>query len=167
MFAIADALVNGFERNEPLAVATVIDVVGSAPRALGTSMAVDVQGKVTGSLSGGCLEGAVYEACLEVLSTGKTHVEDFGLVDDDPFAIGLSCGGRIRVCIQKFHNDRQGVAVAQQLRLARRGKPAGLAMVIAPATQSGRTPFGEPLGIRESMRVNAAGSVLIRGPVRQ
>ncbi|WP_194837229.1 XdhC family protein [Nocardia sp. XZ_19_369] len=82
------------------AVATVIGVSGSAPRPPGAALAVDAEGVVIGSISGGCVEGAVYELCREALRTGQPVRETFGYSDDDAFAVGLTCGGKIEVFVQ-------------------------------------------------------------------
>ena len=88
-------------RGERFALATVTAVDGSAPRDPGASMLVDADGRVTGSVSGGCVEGAVYELCERVLS-GASAVEQgrFGIDDESAFAVGLSCGGEIDVFVQ-------------------------------------------------------------------
>src|SRR5690606_31724611 len=85
----------------PYALATVVGVRGSAPRAIGAVMAVDAAGTVRGSLSGGCVEGAVLEVCREVLATGKPVRERFGYEDADAFAVGLTCGGELEVFVQR------------------------------------------------------------------
>ncbi|OXR47345.1 putative xanthine dehydrogenase subunit A [Nocardia cerradoensis] len=83
------------------ALATVIGVRGSAPRAVGTTMAVSASGQVRGSLSGGCVEGAVYEECLRVLESGAPVQHTFGYSADDAFAVGLTCGGELDVFIHR------------------------------------------------------------------
>ncbi|WP_330254347.1 XdhC family protein [Nocardia sp. NBC_00565] len=83
------------------AVATVIGVTGSAPRPPGAALAVDADGIVIGSISGGCVEGAMYELCREVLRTGRPVRETFGYSDDDAFAVGLTCGGELEVFVQR------------------------------------------------------------------
>ncbi|MEO3787364.1 XdhC/CoxI family protein [Actinocorallia sp. B10E7] len=82
------------------ALATVIGAVGSAPRRPGAAMAVSEDGEAVGSVSGGCVEGAVYELCREVLRTGSAVRESFGYSDDTAFAVGLTCGGTIEVFVQ-------------------------------------------------------------------
>ncbi|WP_433324630.1 XdhC family protein [Spirillospora sp. CA-294931] len=82
------------------AVATVVSVGGSAPRRPGAAMAVASDGEVVGSVSGGCVEGAVYELCREALRTGEPARESFGYSDDDAFAVGLTCGGTIEVAVR-------------------------------------------------------------------
>ncbi|MGV9408537.1 XdhC family protein [Nocardia sp. NPDC003693] len=83
------------------ALATVIGVDGSTPREPGATMAVDATGSVRGSLSGGCVEGAVYELCLRVLETGIPVRKTFGYSDSDAFAVGLTCGGELEVWVHR------------------------------------------------------------------
>ena len=82
------------------ALATVIAVGGSAPRRPGAAMAVAEDGEAVGSVSGGCVEGAVYELCQEVLKSGVAVRESFGYSDDTAFAVGLTCGGTVEVFVQ-------------------------------------------------------------------
>ncbi|GAA3440418.1 XdhC family protein [Kutzneria kofuensis] len=82
------------------AVASVVDVSGSAPRGLGSALAVTADGEAFGSVSGGCVEGAVYELAREVLSTGLPQRQRFGYSDADAFAVGLTCGGELEVFVQ-------------------------------------------------------------------
>ena len=82
------------------AVATVVGASGSVPRPMGTSMMVSESGDVLGSLSGGCVEGAVVEAALEALHDGGTRLELFGYSSADAFAVGLTCGGQLEVHIE-------------------------------------------------------------------
>ncbi len=81
------------------AVASIVGVTGSAPRPPGAALAVDETGAVVGSVSGGCVEGAVYELCREVLRTGRPRRETFGYSDSDAFAVGLTCGGALEVFV--------------------------------------------------------------------
>jgi xanthine dehydrogenase accessory factor len=82
------------------AVATVVRTWRSAPRQPGAAMAVSARGEVLGSVSGGCVEGAVYAAAEDVLKTGKAQTQTYGVSDDDAFEVGLTCGGTIEVLIQ-------------------------------------------------------------------
>lgn len=82
------------------AVATIVEVSGSVPRPAGTSMAVRDDGRTIGSVSGGCVEGAVVEAALTCLDTGATELHSFGYAEDDGISIGLMCGGDVRVLVQ-------------------------------------------------------------------
>ncbi|MFD4207410.1 XdhC family protein [Micromonospora tulbaghiae] len=82
------------------AVATVVRTWRSAPRPPGAAMAVCADGEVVGSISGGCVEGAVYELCREAIRTGQARTETYGVGDDDAFEVGLTCGGTIEVLVQ-------------------------------------------------------------------
>ena len=84
-----------------VAVARVVDVEGSAPRDPGATMAVSDDGEVAGSVSGGCVEGAVVTAALEILSGERERgVITFGYSDDEAFAVGLTCGGTIHLYVE-------------------------------------------------------------------
>jgi xanthine dehydrogenase accessory factor len=83
-----------------VAVARVVDVDGSGPRDPGAAMAVNVDGEVAGSVSGGCVEGAVVTEALQILETGDRRVVSFGYSDDEAFAVGLTCGGTIHLFIE-------------------------------------------------------------------
>jgi xanthine dehydrogenase accessory factor len=83
-----------------VAVARVVDVDGSGPRGPGAAMAVNERGEVVGSVSGGCVEGAVVTEALEVLRTGERKVVSFGYSDDEAFAVGLTCGGTIHLFVE-------------------------------------------------------------------
>lgn len=83
-----------------IALARVVAIEGSAPRELGAAMAVNADGEVAGSVSGGCVEGAVVTAALEVLETSRPQLYTFGYSDDEAFAVGLTCGGTVRVFIE-------------------------------------------------------------------
>ncbi|HDR28179.1 XdhC family protein [Rhodovulum sp.] len=80
--------------------ATVIETWGSAPRPVGSLLAISGEGGMAGSVSGGCVEGAVIAEALEALGDGRPRLLDFGVGDDDAFAVGLACGGRIRVLVE-------------------------------------------------------------------
>ncbi|MBO3678946.1 XdhC/CoxI family protein [Streptomyces sp. NEAU-YJ-81] len=81
--------------------ATVVKVSGSAPREPGAAMAVSAAGEVVGSVSGGCVEGAVFEAATEVLETGEPRRETYGFGDETALSVGLTCGGIIEILIQR------------------------------------------------------------------
>lgn len=85
-----------------VALATVVKVWGSAPRPLGAKMAVAEGGGMAGSVSGGCVEGAIVEEARPVLDTGTPKLVSFGVSDDDAFAVGLSCGGTIEVFLERW-----------------------------------------------------------------
>ncbi len=84
------------------AMATVVGVEGSAPRHPGAAMAVSADGRVIGSVSGGCVEGAVYEAAAEALETGEPRLHTYGISDGEAFEVGLTCGGTLRVLVTPY-----------------------------------------------------------------
>ncbi|MEN9934367.1 MAG: hypothetical protein RLZZ387_946 [Chloroflexota bacterium] len=87
-------------RGERVALATVVKTLGSAPRGVGAKMAVSSGGNMAGSVSGGCIEGAVFDACQEAMQTGAARLLHFGVADDDAWDVGLACGGVIDVFVE-------------------------------------------------------------------
>lgn len=82
------------------ALATVIETWGSAPRRVGSQLAISGQGDIVGSVSGGCVEGAVIIAAMDAIKSGETRELEFGVSDGDAFAVGLACGGTIRILLE-------------------------------------------------------------------
>ena len=101
-----------------VAIATVVQTWGSAPRAVGSQLVIDADGAMEGSVSGGCVEGAVIAEAFEALEDGKPRLLDFGISDDDAFAVGLACGGEIRILVEPV-GSAMPVAVLEQLVAAR------------------------------------------------
>jgi xanthine/CO dehydrogenase XdhC/CoxF family maturation factor len=89
-------------QGEQIAVATVVATRRSAPRPVGSSLAVSASGKLCGSVSGGCVETDVYEAAREVLETGEPKLLSYGITDDEAWNVGLPCGGEIDVFVEKL-----------------------------------------------------------------
>ncbi|MFG3661869.1 XdhC family protein [Streptomyces sp. NPDC047706] len=143
MLDIAEVLDRWAAEGRDFAVATVISVSGSAPRAPGAALAVDAEGTVVGSVSGGCVEGAVYDLCVESLRSGGTVVERFGYSDEDAFAVGLTCGGEIELLITPVTQDAE--LVRDALRAASRGETVALARV----TRGPEELLGSPLLVHE------------------
>lgn len=83
-----------------VALATVLETWGSAPRPVGSHLVIDEAGRFLGSVSGGCVEGAVVAEALEVIATGAPKRLDFGVADEAAWTVGLSCGGRIAVYVE-------------------------------------------------------------------
>lgn len=83
-----------------VALATVVETWGSAPRPVGSHLVIDGDGNFEGSVSGGCVEGAVVFESLEAIETGKPKILEFGVADETAWEVGLSCGGRIRVYVE-------------------------------------------------------------------
>lgn len=101
MREILDDLDRWREAGARIAVARVVDVEGSGPRGPGAAMAVNERGEVAGSVSGGCVEGAVVTEALAILrGEAQRRVVTFGYSDDEAFAVGLTCGGTIRLFIE-------------------------------------------------------------------
>src|SRR3954447_23478095 len=109
-----------------VALARVVGTDGSGPRDPGAAMAVSEDSEVVGSVSGGCVEGAVLTEGLKVLERGIPKLVTYGIADDDAFAVGLTCGGTIHIFIDDF-NDEIDTAITEALRT---GEPAALATVI-------------------------------------
>ncbi|MFD1657743.1 XdhC family protein [Streptomyces caeni] len=148
MLDIAEELSRWAEEGRDFAVATVVSVGGSAPRAPGAALAVDAAGTVIGSVSGGCVEGAVYDLCVQALRDGETVLERFGYSDEDAFAVGLTCGGIIDVLITPVRAEAPVRAVFRSaLSAAARGEPAALAQVVrGPAGLLGTALLVRPDG---------------------
>lgn len=86
-----------------VAIATVIETWGSAPRPVGSHLVIDSEGNFQGSVSGGCVEGAVITEATDVIASGTSRVLDFGVADETAWRVGLSCGGRIRVLVERVN----------------------------------------------------------------
>jgi xanthine dehydrogenase accessory factor len=100
---LIDDLQRWREASTRVAVARVVDIEGSGPREAGAAMAVNIDGEVIGSVSGGCVEGAVVTEALAVLHGERpAGVITFGYSDDEAFAVGLTCGGTIRLYIEEL-----------------------------------------------------------------
>ncbi|NBP73969.1 MAG: XdhC family protein [Alphaproteobacteria bacterium] len=84
-----------------VALATVVSTWGSSPRPVGSHLAVDENGKFVGSVSGGCIEGAVVTEAMEVMETGKPKVLEYGVTNELAWEVGLACGGSIHVYVEK------------------------------------------------------------------
>ena len=97
---ILDQAAGWLDEGRAVALATVIETWGSAPQPVGSQLAVDGDGNFTGSVSGGCVEGAVVTEALDVLASGKSKVLAFGVADETAWEVGLACGGKIRVYVE-------------------------------------------------------------------
>ncbi|MCZ6522347.1 MAG: XdhC family protein [Alphaproteobacteria bacterium] len=85
-----------------VALATVISTWGSSPRPVGSQLVVGDGGEIVGSVSGGCIEGAVVTEALEIIAEGKPRLFEYGVTNDEAWEVGLACGGRIRVFIERL-----------------------------------------------------------------
>src|SRR5215216_474987 len=130
-----------------VALATVVETWGSAPRPVGSHLVVDEEGSFLGSVSGGCVEGAVIEEAADVIADGRPRMLEFGVADETAWKVGLSCGGRIRVYVERVdylpereRSRRRGCAV--------RVRDYGLTGDSAPASPIGRGRLGEAERVR-------------------
>ncbi|MFC8131377.1 XdhC family protein [Streptomyces sp. NPDC057302] len=140
MLDIAEELNRWVEQGRDFAVATVVAVGGSAPRQPGAALAVDSDGTAIGSVSGGCVEGAVYELCQQALEDGGSVLERFGYSDEDAFAVGLTCGGIIDILVTPVRADSAARPVlGAALAAAASGEAAAVARITSgPAELVGR-----------------------------
>ena len=117
---------------EPVAIATVVRITGSAPRPLGATLVARAEEKIAGSVSNGCVESAVYEEAMAVLKDGRARVVNYGISDEFAFTVGLSCGGSIDVLVEPV-----GALHRAALEAVRSERPALLVRVVAPADRAG------------------------------
>ena len=92
---------NWVKMGRKVAIATVVETWGSAPQPVGSQLVIDGDGNFEGSVSGGCVEGAVVTEALDVIDSGKPRTLEFGVADETAWKVGLSCGGTIRVYLEK------------------------------------------------------------------
>ena len=146
MRELLDELNEWIGGREDIAIATVIETWGSSPRPLGSKMLVTRSGKMAGSVSNGCIEGAVFEEAQKVLKSGVPKIAAFGVADDVAFEVGLACGGHIEVFIQPL-----GPAHRQAVGMLNRHEPATLQtnLVTGEAQLIDGTPPGTELARRE------------------
>ena len=103
---VMDDIVRLWHTGEPFGLATVVRTWRSAPRQPGAAMAVSADGEAVGSVSGGCVEGAVYDLAQQVVSDGAPVVQRYGVSDDEAFAVGLTCGGVMDILVEPVDADR-------------------------------------------------------------
>jgi len=97
---ILDQAARWLDEGRSVALATVIETWGSAPQPVGSQLAVDGDGNFTGSVSGGCVEGAVVTEAIDVLASGRPKLLAFGVADETAWEVGLACGGKIRIYVE-------------------------------------------------------------------
>jgi len=90
------------DEGRDVALATVVETWGSAPRPVGSHLVIDAEGNFHGSVSGGCVEGAVVTEAMDVLESRKPRMLEFGVADETAWRVGLSCGGRIKVYVERL-----------------------------------------------------------------
>ncbi|MFG6444451.1 XdhC family protein [Microbacterium sp. P07] len=126
MLELAAALLPVLRGGEPVAVVTVARVTRSAPRGVGTAMALTRDGSVIGSISGGCVEGDAILLATEVLATGVARVASLGFSDDDAHAAGLACGGSVDVIVHRIEATDAAARAALEAAAADRATAVGL-----------------------------------------
>jgi xanthine dehydrogenase accessory factor len=137
MREIASTLRSWFEQGIPFAMATVTRTWSSSPRPPGAVMAATASSEVVGSISGGCVEGAVYELAQDVLITGLPKLQVYGVADEEAYNVGLTCGGTIEVFIELVDANTfpDFLFLLEQIDT---GKPVSVATVLSPGTDHGR-----------------------------
>jgi xanthine dehydrogenase accessory factor len=119
-----------WEAGDTVGLATVVRTFRSAPRDPGAALAVSAEGEVIGSVSGGCVEGAVYELSLDVCETGDPVLQTYGVSDNDAFAVGLTCGGILDIFVEPIDQARFP-ELGEIASAVERGEPVAVATVIA------------------------------------
>ncbi|MFD3686851.1 XdhC family protein [Nocardiopsis sp. NPDC058631] len=131
--AVSDMYVSG----EAFALATVIDTDKSAPRGAGAAMLVSASGEVVGSVSGGCVEGAVYEEALEVIRTGVPVRRTYGVSDEEAFNVGLTCGGTLHMFVEPVTRATYG-QLGAVLGAIGDHHPVAVATIVSDPSDAGR-----------------------------
>ena len=127
-----------------VAIATVVETWGSAPRPVGSQLVIDGDGAMEGSVSGGCVEGAVIVEALDAMGDGKARLLDYGVSDDEAFAVGLACGGQIRVLVEPV-GGAMPVDVLEQVVAARQARmPVAYVADLSGTGRSVATPDAYP-----------------------
>jgi xanthine dehydrogenase accessory factor len=129
MHDVLDELYRRWSRGESVGLGTVVATFSSAPRAPGASMIVAPDGTVTGSVSGGCVEGAVYELAQQVVADDTPVLQRYGVSDDDAFAVGLTCGGIIDVYVEKV-DARTMPGLGDVVESVRDGQPVAVVTIV-------------------------------------
>jgi xanthine dehydrogenase accessory factor len=127
---ILNPITKWWDSGETFGLATVVRTFRSAPREPGAALAVSGEGEVTGSVSGGCVEGAVYELARDVIETGVPVLQTYGVSDDDAFAVGLTCGGILDVFVERIGQE-EFAELGEVAASVERGDPVAVATVIA------------------------------------
>jgi xanthine dehydrogenase accessory factor len=127
---ILEPITKWWDSGETFGLATLVRTYRSAPREAGAALAVSDAGEVIGSISGGCVEGAVYELAREVTQTGVPVFETYGVSDDDAYAVGLTCGGILDVFVERIDKERFA-ELGEVAAAVERGEPVAVATVIA------------------------------------
>ncbi|MGB8364374.1 MAG: XdhC family protein [Rhizomicrobium sp.] len=150
---VLDVSAEWLAQGHKVALGTVVKTWGSAPRPAGSQIAVRDDGAFVGSVSGGCVEGAVIESGQDAIRTGSFRRLEFGVSDADAWAVGLACGGHIEILVEPFDSARK----RSTLDALNRGRTDGIAIVRAVDLQSGEERLIDPASDNTTLGV-AAGS---------
>ncbi|MFK0112844.1 XdhC family protein [Streptomyces sp. NPDC091217] len=173
MREILPALARWYADRVPFGLATVVSVSRSAPREPGAAMAVGRDDEVVGSVSGGCVEGAVFELAQEVVASGEARLATFGYSDEDAFAVGLTCGGEITLLVRPvtaatdpvFGAVAASVAEGEPVTVATvvdGPAPRGAALAVWPDTEAGTLG---PAGLDAAVTADARGELALGASV--
>ena len=146
-----------------VALATVVETWGSAPRPVGSNLVIDNEGNFLGSVSGGCVEGAVVTEAMDVIDSGKPKMLEFGVADETAWNVGLSCGGTIRVYVEKVSGKRMELNILDALNAERAARRAVVVVTdvasgaqrLVKATDAAKDPLAEV--IEKHMRMGKSG----------
>jgi xanthine dehydrogenase accessory factor len=145
---------------KPIAIASVISIVGSAPRGVGATLALTAAGDIAGSVSGGCVEPAVIEVGLKTLRTGQPKILSYGITEEQNVEqIGLSCGGQIEVFVERLAN-LEPLAAALKAQ-----QPIVRAVVISAPEEDGATPGASMLVPEQGELVGSSGDIALDAAV--
>ncbi len=136
------------------ALATVVETWGSAPRPVGSQLVIDREGAMEGSVSGGCVEGAVVIEALESLEDGKARLLEFGVSDDDAFSAGLACGGRIRVLVEPAGGSLAEATLAALVEARAARRPVAYVLDLESLAGGG---IAEPAAYPDRFRADKSG----------
>ena len=149
---IPEIALDWVQAGRKVALATVVETWGSAPRRVGAQLAISDEGTIEGSVSGGCVEGAVVAEALEALEDGAPRMLEYGVSDGDAFAVGLACGGTIRVMVEPV-GPVLPVALLEELVAARAARER--VAVVSPPQESARRLVRE--GFEQRFRMDRSG----------
>jgi xanthine dehydrogenase accessory factor len=166
---ILDLIAKWWDAGDTFGLATVVSTFSSAPREPGAAMAVSPGGEVVGSVSGGCVEGAVYELAQEVMATGRGVLKRYGISDDTAFSVGLTCGGLIDIYVEPVSRElfpelgdivaavRAGTPVAVATVVDGPGEVSARRVIWADPDRASRGPLGSGDRLDEAVDDDARG----------
>jgi xanthine dehydrogenase accessory factor len=170
---ILDTIAKWWSDGKTFGLATVVSTSNSAPRDPGAALAVEDGGEVIGSVSGGCVEGAVYELAGEVTESGQPVLQRYGISDDDAFAVGLTCGGILDIFVEPVSKSTFP-ELGDIAEAVGRGEPVAVATVISGPGQLGarRVIWGDPArpasgSLGSGQRLDTAADDDVRGMLAQ